>query len=492
MWARPKPFAIGLGISLVFGTSFRVHGGGEGSSRELEGSREPSTSIAPAASPVAEVDSAAPRGRSVDGSGLTPALFKLRAGAQARILGQGSEIEDADGAPRPAKKTSLWRANGDKLGVSVPVENEPALRSFHAALARLERGELPGGKVRVLAYGASHTQADIYTGYLRYYLQSRFGDGGPGFVQMAQIDDHYGTTAFDVSSRGFAIQHAQRDAARASGWFGLLGAAAVGASPAARAGIRARSAVNAIKGPAQIEIFTMGHPKGGEMSLLVDGAKWATWSTRVDLPRSLVHSSEIATGFSALTVRPAGNGPVRLFGVAVERPTPGVVVDTLGIRGSRAASWLRWDEATWAEQVKRRDPYLVTLAYGTNETSDETQPIAHYERDLDLVLARLRRAAPRASCVLIGPGDAWKKKGEAWVRRPRLKRIIEVQRRKASEHGCGFWDTLAFMGQGGMERWVAASPPMASSDRIHLTRRGYVKMGLALGDALLRAYDAAL
>ena len=40
-----------------------------------------------------------------------------------------------------------------------------------------------------------------------------------------------------------------------------------------------------------------------------------------------------------------------------------------------------------------------------------------------------------------------------------------------------------------MVRWVAARPRMARDDHIHLTRRGYVRMGMALADAMMVDYD---
>ena len=52
-----------------------------------------------------------------------------------------------------------------------------------------------------------------------------------------------------------------------------------------------------------------------------------------------------------------------MFGMTVERDAPGVVVDTLGIGGTRAANILEWDEAVWGDNVRRRDPDLVTFAY---------------------------------------------------------------------------------------------------------------------------------
>jgi len=44
-------------------------------------------------------------------------------------------------------------------------------------------------------------------------------------------------------------------------------------------------------------------------------------------------------------------------------------------------------------------------------------------------------------------------------------------------------------GAGTISNWANAKPPLAASDHIHLTRRGYVVAGTAIGDALLRGYD---
>jgi lysophospholipase L1-like esterase len=181
---------------------------------------------------------------------------------------------------------------------------------------------------------------------------------------------------------------------------------------------------------------------------------------------------------------------VRLFGMTIERDAPGVVVDTLGIGGTRAANLLQWDERTWGDNVRRRAPDLVVLAYGTNEASDDT-PIDAYEADLRAVLEKIDRVAPQASCVLVGPGDFPQSLGQGGILpRPRVDDIIAVQRRVAAELGCGFWDMRAFMGGPlSIVQWASASPPMAKPDLVHLTRRGYVRMGMALADALMLDFD---
>ena len=100
-------------------------------------------------------------------------------------------------------------------------------------------------------------------------------------------------------------------------------------------------------------------------------------------------------------------------------------------------------------------------------------------------------AAPQADCLLMGPGD-FPQKGEDGVYGPResTSAILRAQREIALAHGCAFWDLRAFMGgEGSMVDWVAATPPMAKSDHIHFTRRGYVRVGMGLVDAMMAGFD---
>jgi len=227
------------------------------------------------------------------------------------------------------------------------------------------------------------------------------------------------------------------------------------------------------------------------LAISVDGGPDVELSAHSPQLEARYHTFERPLGWHDIEIRTSGPGGARLFGLSVERAQPGIVIDTLGIRGTRAANMLSWDQKLWEEHLRRRAPDLVLLAYGTNETTDRSQPIADYARELREVLARLRHALPDASCVLVGPGDFPKEEDGSWSTRPRLLEIIREQRQLAPQFGCGFWDSYAFMGgEGSMDEWVRANPRLGASDHIHLTQRGYVRMGLVLGDALMRAYDA--
>ena len=87
---------------------------------------------------------------------------------------------------------------------------------------------------------------------------------------------------------------------------------------------------------------------------------------------------------------------MRVFGAALERSVPGVILDTLGIPGTRVRDHLYWDDAVYREHLARRRPDLVVLSYGTNESGDDDVPLDGYEKRLTRVLQRVHEVAPQA------------------------------------------------------------------------------------------------
>lgn len=388
--------------------------------------------------------------------------------------------------------TGRAAVNGNALGLYTPLEPDDGesrpLESFYSALRDLERGTDSDGKVRVLAYGGSHTDADVYPHYLRAYLQERFGNGGHGFVHVARPWRWYRHVDVNVEGDKYWItEHAQRASHRQDGLYGLLGASLAAKSKRAFGRVTAKHDDVGSK----YEIYFLAQPRGGTFRVLADGERIARVKTRAPAPAAGYHAFELPEGAHTIEIQLEGNGEVRMFGMTIERDAPGVVVDTLGIGGTRAANILEWDEAVWGDNVRRRDPDLVMFAYGTNEATDADRSIGSYESGLREVITKVRRVAPRAACMLIGPGDFPMPSGDgSWLPRPRVTEIIEVQRSVASDMGCAFWDTRAFMGgEMAMTRWAASDPPMARDDHIHFTRRGYVRLGMGLVDAMMVAFD---
>ena len=234
------------------------------------------------------------------------------------------------------------------------------------------------------------------------------------------------------------------------------------------------------------ELYYLKHPGGGELDVYIDDRRARRISTKAKATEPGYATFRVPDGPHRFEVRALNRRPVRLFGVAVERDQPGVIVDTLGINGSRARYQLLWDDEIYREHLRRRDPNLVVIAYGTNESGDKT-PLGEYEANLRRVVSRIRESVPEASCLLIGPSDRpVQVEDRVFEDRQRTGQLIEVQHRVALEYGCGFFDLVAFQG-GALStvQWAAHNPAYASQDHIHFTRLGYQRLGEVLLAALL-------
>lgn len=407
--------------------------------------------------------------------------------AMKKFLGSGPPLPPL----RDPEHTTL-----EQPGAFVPIVDPPsgpALAHFHAALSELAAGKDPDGKVRVLMYGASGTAADLATGYIRTYLQARFGDGGPGFVPLVPLSRWYRHSELVVSaSKRWSKEHAQISTCRLDGHWGLLGTSFYTTKKRQRCEVAPKRGSDSASGIAHAELWYLQQPGGGRFDVLVDGEKQAVVSTAADEIGGGYHQVDLEPGSHRIGLETRGDGEVRVLGAVLERETPGVVVDVLGINGTRSANMLMWNEPLWAEQARRRDPDLYVLSYGTNESVDEDEPIEVYEEGFRTVLERFRRELPDASCLILTPGDYPMKTENGWEPRPRLLEIIAIQKRVGPELGCGVWDGLAFMGgPGSMPVWVQSDPPLARDDHLHFNGRGSARKAQALCDAIMLQYDAA-
>jgi lysophospholipase L1-like esterase len=240
----------------------------------------------------------------------------------------------------------------------------------------------------------------------------------------------------------------------------------------------------------RFELYYLKQPRGGHLVVFIDGKRVKRVSTYSKVREAGYQTFEVKEKHHRFEVRSQNDGVVRIFGVAVERATPGVILDTVGIPGARVEYHLLWNDAIYREHLAKRNPDLIVLAYGTNEAGDDDVPIETYEEGLRRVMKRIREVSPDASCVLIGPSDRpLKNDDETFGPRPRTGQIVQSQRRISEEFSCGFFDLVALMGGPmSMLRWVAAKPPLGAADHVHYTYKGYKTVGEVFYQALVAGY----
>ncbi|HEY2736129.1 MAG TPA: hypothetical protein VGI70_19160, partial [Polyangiales bacterium] len=234
--------------------------------------------------------------------------------------------------------------------VAVPIEDPSgrAMVGFHAAL---HEAEADRGQARIVFYGASHVAADIYTDVIRTRLQTRFGEAGAGFTMPARPQPHWRNagTAIETSIGWTGVQ--VRSTTSEADHFGLAGIYLLApAKKSARASFvtRARSGLTGYA--SELELYYWKQPNGGRLRMTVDGEPYEI-ATAANSGKAGYEHVSLADGPHRVEIATRGDGPVQLFGMSLERTQPGVVLDTLGIPGSRAANQLLWDDALYREQL---------------------------------------------------------------------------------------------------------------------------------------------
>jgi lysophospholipase L1-like esterase len=391
------------------------------------------------------------------------------------------------GAPRaradsPLLPTAPSASASPLLGIVPPplaFGRPPELAHFFEGLDALER-HARADSVRIVWLGDSHTAADFLTGTLRSALAQRYGAGGPGFLRVGVPVRHDFATLGRSGRFRIEPEPPARRSQQGDGVFGLGGMRATPLSDAARMTIKL--APQALRGRARYTVlFDFKQP--GEFTL--------------ELGSSLVHvrstaDAERASGSPILRRRLEGDatdtltlevrrGKPRFYGVIAEGSEPGVVLDTLGIDGARIATALAWAEAPFIAEVTARKPDLVVVAFGTNEAFDELR-VSAYDAQLRALVGRMRQAS-QADCLVLGPPDALAPGGEPEVRVAEISRVYAATARAL---GCAFVSAQALMGgAGGFQRWLHQDPPLSRPDRIHLTPKGYRRLGELLFASLL-------
>jgi lysophospholipase L1-like esterase len=255
----------------------------------------------------------------------------------------------------------------------------------------------------------------------------------------------------------------------------------------ARARLEARVDGRAVAGTVRYElVFDL--PQGASFKLrigksehLIDGRTSLAHVPGSPLSRLRLEGAA-SDGFEVSSM----TGGPRFYGVIAEGSEPGLVLDTSGIDGARVATALAWNADVLAAELRARPPDLLAVAYGTNEAFDNRRAEI-IGNDVTELVGRLRRGAPNADCLIVGPPDA---AAPDLTSLPHVVEIEDALHQAANRLGCGFFALrVAMGGDGAFVRWMREVPALARGDRIHLMPAGYEKLGEAVANALINGYE---
>jgi hypothetical protein len=271
------------------------------------------------------------------------------------------------------------------------------LEHWQAALAAQKAGKAEH-PLRIAWFGDSVTADDHITHVVREKLQALLGDGGPGFVFAAPPHPYCEHLAVQRVVGGAWAIHGVSTTGSADKLLGLGGDAETDGDGTIRFVPHA--------GTRNVDVHYLAQPHGGRFDVAADGAVVQTIDTAGEAKKASFATVVVPEGTKKIELR--AHGRVRLFGASLEA-AKGAVVDNLGVVNATAKQ-LRNNNLPehWQHQLAHRDADLVVIMLGTNEAewlAAKGAGMAEHEQIVNDLLASVRVAQPKGSCLVISPMD---------------------------------------------------------------------------------------
>lgn len=374
-----------------------------------------------------------------------------------------------------AAKLAKFTCKSPIVDVPVPalVDPKATLAPFYEKIAELARGRAKR-HVRIAMYGDSNLTADAETGRLRRQLQGRFGDGGHGFVALAQPwawyshnDVHHDGTWKHPKVRQLATSNLRI----VDGHYGFANIA----SECGAEGCAAWVSTDPQKGSpigwtaSSFDLYYLKRPDGGRFDITLDGKIVKSIDSKAEKFEAAFERVDAPDAHHELKVLIHGHGTVRLFGVVLDREPPSIQVDSLGTGSLNLEQLTQVKNDSRRAQLEHRPYDLVIIALGTNVFQND----ADNHKNAKYFVERLREAVPGVPVLFFSPPDSTDSAEEhATKTDPRIKQLVKAFRVMAEENDAAYWDYHAAMGGNeSVFSWVEKG--LVEHDRYHLTKQGH-------------------
>ncbi|MGM9809580.1 MAG: GDSL-type esterase/lipase family protein [Paludibacteraceae bacterium] len=374
------------------------------------------------------------------------------------------------------------------------------LTAFRQGLAEADRRT-----VRVVHYGDSQIEEDRMTQTLRRRLQAVYGGGGVGMLPLQQtiptrtIKQTLTVNGIRQTTQQGPRRHlvygpkAQR---RDNGLYGPMGQVALLGDTTLQ---RQDSAVLHVepmgKKPYSETYFNRARVwAAGDFRCYVNGQPIPTGGAvsrphhegdRLTLVRSGDRTSYVlADSTTSCDLALVGCGEVYAVSLETER---GVIVDNIPMRGCTGTIFTDIDSTQLATFYRETNTRLIIMQFGGNAIPFNEQPttIAGTVQSLRKQVRYLRRCAPEASILFVGPGDMLTQIDGETTTYPLLPYMDRLLRKMAAEEHIAYFSLYEMMGgKDSMLRWQKNG--WAGSDGVHFTRRGAEIAGEKLSEYIMK------
>jgi lysophospholipase L1-like esterase len=184
-------------------------------------------------------------------------------------------------------------------------------------------------------------------------------------------------------------------------------------------------------------------------------------------------------------------GNAEIYGILLDGD-PGVAIDNVALRGCSGTIFTRINESIARQSFKLLDTKLIILQFGGNRMPGITTPksITPYMAELENQINYMKRVAPKATLLFIGPADMGRSYGGKMGTWHGLPELNDSLRAMALRNKVAYWDMFHVMGgEGSMAQWVKHKPALAGPDYIHFTFTGAQEIGSDLARSFTTYYD---
>ena len=183
----------------------------------------------------------------------------------------------------------------------------------------------------------------------------------------------------------------------------------------------------------------------------------------------------------------SGRGGV--YGLSQESKT-GIIVDNIPMRGCMGIVFTKMDSAQLSTFYSEENVRLIIMQFGGNAIPSNKNPgtIQAIVKGLRQQVQYLRRCAPEASILFIGPSDMLTQIDGEWTTYPMVPYMDKLLRKMALEENIAYFSLYRWMGgSGSMMKWQEVG--LAGSDGVHFTRAGARKAGKAVAEWMMEGNE---
>ncbi len=375
--------------------------------------------------------------------------------------------------------------------------NKSAMANFFNALGTINKEEK---SIRILHYGDSQIEGDRISDYLRLKLQGQFGGEGPGLISFmpvapSVVNKISWSTGWDrypvFAGKDKRVKHNNFGAlAHITRFYNY--AAVTDTTHYKSAWVKVVTSKNG--GPKaaaykKIKLFYGGAQTKTHVELYENGSLNSTDSLasggNFNIKEFNLNQAALLHEFKF-----KGKDSPDFYGISLEG-SKGIMVDNFGLRGSSGTFFNQINYGQLKQFYDYLNSKLIILQFGGNAlpyitTKEQADNFGGY---LKAQILTIKKLAPQASILVIGPADMSVKVGANYETHPQLENLRDAIKRNAFETDCAFFDMYSCMGgKNSMLAWVEQG--IGAKDYIHFSSGGARKIAVLLYSSLMNDYNA--